>query len=360
MINQRLNRTRLPAPVRRDVVRPTKLLSHPWETGHPFVFCIMEVQRYQENHRDALFAYWKRCGASVPFFFSVSPKRWQHCLLDDELNGEKLFDNLETLLAIEKGQVLGFAQYGHPNFAWDASGQRYDSPHIGVIRHLYFEKARLDVAEALFARARAYLSLFPQGHAFYHILGMSCNAHHGKLHTGLGYIDEFIRKKGFQIEHENVYYSLEMSATETLSWKELKLVACPSPLTSIQDYEVCLQEKPIGCLQVRFLDELTGGYTSDTVYLTWIGLDESCRGLGWGTRTLQLLVAELRSEGYRYLHTDTASTNHIARRFYNRFGFQDRGRTRSYCESMPRGGILVAGPGDQSLSTEGGNDIGSA
>jgi ribosomal protein S18 acetylase RimI-like enzyme len=292
----------------------------------------MEVQRYQENHRDALLAYWKTLGASVPYFFLVSPKRWQDCLLDDELDGDKLFGNLETLLATEKGQVLGFAQFGHPNFAWDTNGQRYDNPHIGVIRHFYFEKARLDVAEAMLARARAYLRAFPQGYAFYHILGMSCNAHHGKLHTSLRYIDEFLRKNGFEIEHENVYYSLEMNASETLAWNELRLVACPSPLAGIQDYEIHLLGKPIGSLTVRFLEQLTGGCTSDTAYLTWLGIEESCRGLGWGTRTLQLLVAELRDKGYRYLHTDTASTNHIARHLYERCGFQDRGGTRSYLE----------------------------
>jgi len=292
----------------------------------------MELERYQEQHRDDLLAYWKRLGASVPYFFAVSPKRWENCLLDDELDGEKLFANLETLLAIEKGQVLGFAQYGRPNYAWDSSGQRYGNPHIGVIRHFYFEKARVDVAEAMLARASAYLRRFPQGHAFYHILGMSCNAHYGKLHTSLEYIDEFLQKNGFQIEHENVYYSLEMTATETVAAQELKLVTCPSPLAGIRDYETHLRGESIGRLQVRFLEELSGGYTSDTVYLTWIGIEESCRGLGWGTRTLQLLVAELRGKGYRYLHTDTASTNHIAQRFYERFGFQDRGRTRSYLE----------------------------
>jgi len=292
----------------------------------------MEVQRYQESHRDALLAYWRDLGASVPYFFPVSPKRWQDCLLDDELNGERLFGSLETLLAIENGQILGFAQYGQPNFAWDTNGQRYDNPHIGIIRHFYFERARLDVAEAMLARAKAYLRAFPQGYAFYHILGMSCNAHHGKLHISLGYIDEFLRKNGFEIEHENVYYSLEMNASETPVWNELRLVAPPSPLASMQGYEIYLREKPIGSLTVRFLEELTGGYTSHTAYLTWIELEESYRGQGWGTRTLQLLIGELRDRGYRYLHTDTASTNRIARRLYGRCGFQDRGRTRSYLE----------------------------
>jgi hypothetical protein len=149
----------------------------------------MRLQRYQGNHRDALLAYWETLGASIPYFFSVSPEKWQSCLLDDELNGEKLFGNLVTLLAAEKGQVLGFTQYGRPNFAWDASGKRYDNPGMGVVRHFYFEKTRPDVAEAMLARARACLGLFPQGYAFYHMFGMSCNAHHGKLHTSLGHID---------------------------------------------------------------------------------------------------------------------------------------------------------------------------
>ena len=52
-------------------------------------------------------------------------------------------------------------------------------------------QAVLDAAEALSVRASAYLGRFPQGHAFYHALGMSCNAYHGKLHTSLGHVDAF-------------------------------------------------------------------------------------------------------------------------------------------------------------------------
>ena len=290
----------------------------------------MDIREYQESDLHKLLEYWRRIGANIPYFFPVSTERWQACLLEDKLNGETLFKDLETFFVTENDQTLGFVQYGQPSFAWDASGEKFYNPRIGVIRHFYFEEGRADVGEVLLAKANAYLKRFKKGHAFYHILGMSCNAHHGKLHSSLRHIDELMQTHSFQIEQENVYYSLDMEDAQLPDNVELKLIAKRIQHTNVQDFGVQLEDRTVCTAQVRFLEELTGGCTDDTVYLTWIGVNKPYRGLGLGTKSLQLLARYLQCKGYRYLHTDTANSNNTAQRFYERFGFQNQGITRSY------------------------------
>jgi len=65
--------------------------------------------------------------------YPESVQKWQNCFLEDELDGERVFDSQETYLATKNGQVLGFAQSGGPNFAWDENGQKVYNPQIGVI-----------------------------------------------------------------------------------------------------------------------------------------------------------------------------------------------------------------------------------
>ena len=63
----------------------------------------MDIREYQASDMYRLFEYWRRVGAVIPYFFPVSAQRWQVCLLEDELNGERIFKNLETYFATEKG-----------------------------------------------------------------------------------------------------------------------------------------------------------------------------------------------------------------------------------------------------------------
>lgn len=113
----------------------------------------MSIREYQGNDLHRLFEYWRKVGTGIPYFFPVSAQKWQTCLLEDALDGERIFESLETYLATENGQILGFVQCGQPNSVWDENGQKYYNPHIGVIRHLYYEKGRNDVGEALVVEA---------------------------------------------------------------------------------------------------------------------------------------------------------------------------------------------------------------
>ncbi|MGB8984306.1 MAG: GNAT family N-acetyltransferase [Anaerolineales bacterium] len=293
----------------------------------------MEVIKYQEDHFEALFSYWKKLGEQVPYFFPVSPEKWRECLLDDKLENERLFPFQEVFVALEKGKVIGFIQYGQPAFAWDENGQLCCNPQIGVLRHFYFDEDRFDAAHLLFAAGESYMQQFEIRHAFYHIFGMSCNAHHGKLHHSLEHVDRFLRGNGYRVEHENVYYSLELTECDPPCQDGLQLVPKPIVEPGIRNYEICLRDNLIGTLQIRFLDELTGGATTDIACLTWIGIRQEFRGQGCGTRVLQRLAADLHGEHYRQLHLDTANTNRVAQHFYERFGFENRGITRCYIKT---------------------------
>lgn len=291
----------------------------------------MDIKAYQKSDLHGLFQYWRKVGANAPYFFPVSASHWQTCLLEDTLDGEKKFKSLETYLATERGQVVGFMQWGDPHFAWDESGKHYNPP-ISVVRQLYFEKGRDDVGQALWAQAKKHADNFDPQHAFYHILGMSCNAHHGKLHHSQAHIDQFLLHTcGFRVEHENVYYVLDMKGFAPV--KEPQLYFRSIDNASGERFEIGSGAEVLGTAQVSYLDRLTGGHTCDTAYLTWIGVAEQHRRQGIGAELLTHLVQFLLRKQYRYLHTDTASVNVRAQRFYEKLGFRNAGYTRSYIQT---------------------------
>jgi ribosomal protein S18 acetylase RimI-like enzyme len=296
----------------------------------------MKARKYQEKDSESLFAYWQRLGEKIPYFFPVTSGKWHECMFEDKLDNEKKFLFQETFVAEENGQIVGFIQYGQPAIAWDEQGQKYQNPQIGIIRHFYFEADRFDVANLLYAQCENYLKQFSGQHAFYHIFGVSCNAHHGKLHESLDHVNRFLIEKGYRLEHENQYYSLELQEDQVANHteNELRLVPKPVPQPSLGEYEICLHESPIGMIQIRYLEMLTGGATANIVYMTWIGINEAFRRQGWGSKAMELLIATLHSKGYKQLHLDTASTNETAQQFYEHYGFESRGRTRSFIKTI--------------------------
>ena len=130
----------------------------------------MKIKEFQTSSAARLFEFWQEIGKKIPYFFPVSFDQWQVCLIADELEGERIFKELKTFYASEGDQVLGFVQFGQPNYAWDEKGQKYTDPDIGVIRHLYYQQDQPDIGEALLQKACDYLALFQMKHAFYHIL----------------------------------------------------------------------------------------------------------------------------------------------------------------------------------------------
>ena len=288
---------------------------------------MLVIKRYDATDVSRLYAYWRKAGADVPFFFDVSEERWHLCLVRDEREGERIFEHVETVLALAGDEVLGFVQYGEPNFAWDTDGRKVYAPHIGVVRQLYFERGRPDVGHALMKQTEAFLADFRRSFAFFHALGMSCTAHHGKLHSSQLHVEPVLGAYGFGVEHENVYYSLDLSKVEAAG-NEVQMESARD--AQGETFTARLDGRQIGSARVAFLDALTDGRTPDVAYLTWIGLDEGYRGRGFGSAFLRLLAGHLRSQGNAWLHTDTASDNTVAQRFYEGRGFDNRGFTRSY------------------------------
>ena len=296
----------------------------------------MNVRGYRNSDLESLYQFWTSVGEEIPYFFPVSVERWRACLLEDTLEGQALFRTLQTDLATRNGQVLGFVQYGEPSFAWDERGERYEDPQIGVVRQLYFAEGRDDVGEALLGRAQSSLARFEQTHAFYHILGMSCTARHGKLHQSQGHVHGLLQRRGLRVEYENVYLVLDMLAAQP---KE----GSPGRLQNVdgsrgERFEMWRGGEVVATARVGYLDRLTEGRTSDTVYLYWIGVVPPLRGQGIGGQFLMLLAAWLVTKGYRYLHTDTARKNVGAQRFYKTLGFVRAGVTRSYMRSRGSAG----------------------
>lgn len=288
----------------------------------------MEIRKFQASDATKLFSYWGKTGAEIPYFFPVSISKWQACLLEDELDGEEIFKNLETHFVTVEDQIIGFVQYGQPNFAWKENGGKYHNPDIGVIRHLYYDQDQPNAGEILIQKAKDYLERFSHQYAFYHILGMSCNAHHGKLHQSLSHVEQLLFSHGFSIEHENYYYVLDMQTIEPQISREFHLVSTYNK--NEISFEVQQNEHSIGTAKVFLMDKLTDGYARDAVYLRWISMKKQHQDKGIGKEFLHLLISYLQNKGYRYLHTDTANTNTRAQRFYLRENFQSKGLTRNY------------------------------
>lgn len=288
----------------------------------------MEIREYRRSDLRRLFQYWVDVGKEIPFFFPVSAGGWQRCLLQDELDGALLFSRLHTHLATEGDQVLGFVQWGQPGFAWDELGLRVSNPPIGVVRQLFFDAGRHDVGEALLDRATGDLASFERIHAFYHILGMSCNAHHGKLHSSQAHVEQLLLARSFRVEHENAYYVLELQRSTGIENAACEFGIVPGSCE--EKLELLLAGEIVGRAQIRRLERLTGGRAPDAAYLTWLGVEERHRGQGYGPVLVTALNQFLRGKGVRWLHTDTAVGNLRARKLYEGLGFQMRGTTRSY------------------------------
>jgi ribosomal protein S18 acetylase RimI-like enzyme len=289
----------------------------------------MEIRAFQKSDLQPLFAYWQTIGEKIPYFFPVSLEKWHACLLYDTVDDEPKFVAQKMYVAIENGTIIGFIQGVQSAYAWNEKGEKYPDDQIGIIRHFYHDEGRVEVAKLLLGKIEPFINQFPQQYAFYHIFGMSCNAHHGKLHASLWHVEPYLLGKGFEREHENVYYSLELKDHQVGQQSGL-LVQKPNHRTHKEDYEIIAGDKLIGSLRIGFLDQVTGGKTADTVYLTLLRIKQEYRRQGWASQAMMVLTNELHSRGYKYLHTDTAGTNIAAQRLYESLGFVNQGRTRSY------------------------------
>src|SRR5690554_847078 len=166
---------------------------------------IIEIGKYNAG---LLFDYWIKIGKGIPYFYKTSYQLFKKSLFDDTFEGMSIFSENKVLVAIEKGSVKGFIQYGLPTFHFTESGKTTQDINIGVIRNLYYERTRTDIGRELLDLSLMFFeeNNIKEIYAFYHAMGMSCNGNHGKLHEKFDYIGNLLFEIGFEIEHENIYY----------------------------------------------------------------------------------------------------------------------------------------------------------
>lgn len=281
-----------------------------------------------------LFKYWKELGKSIPYFYETTYEAFVSSIFFDK------FNNLETLkvnfvkAALDGDRVVGFIQYGIPSFHYTETGELLNDPDIGVIRNLYFDREQSDMGNKLIDTALEYFKIndYDNLYAFYHAMGMSCNGNHGKLHEDFSYIAKLLFAKDFQIEHENVYYTIDMKE-KNLNQKFSFTMKVFDQADGLQRLDLMDGEETLGNAQIKYLNNYTGITDEDKVYLVWIGIKQTRKRMGIGSNFIEQIMNYCLAKGYRYMHTDTALNNIDAQKFYERNEFINHGITRSYLKN---------------------------
>ena len=157
-------------------------------------------------------------------------------------------------------------------------------------------------------------------YAFFHYFGMSCFARHGKLFEKHIHIDALLKESGFEIEHENVYYSSLLGGEENY-----EAVMVPQNLTkgNHQYMDFRMDDLQVGGCEVHYLSDTTA-------YLRCIYINGDIVGKGIGTKCMSALKQYLYNKGITRFDTDTALDNIVAQHYYEKTGFAREGITRSY------------------------------
>ena len=254
---------------------------------------------------------------ATPYFFEVSFEDWKKSFEDDtDGEGRTLFKELCVKAVYEDDILTGFVQYGKTAFGFaETSDISYP-----VIRNLYFREGRKDAGKMLLEEAMNSLGTKERIYAFFHYFGMSCFARHGKLFENHSHIESLLKETGFEIEHENVYYSSLLSESA-----ESEAVTTPCNLTTgNQQYiDFRIDDNQVGGCEIHYVDDTTA-------YLRWIYINSDIVGKGIGTKCMVALKSFLYEKGYRRFDTDTALNNLVARHYYEKTGFTRRGITRSF------------------------------
>lgn len=256
-----------------------------------------------------------------PYFFPVDYGTWEESFLRDiDGEGSTLFKELCVKGAYDDGELIGFIQYGKTAFGFNDQGAISSDISHCIIRNLYFNKNRADVGQMLLEEALNAFVSSDTVYAFFHYFGMSCFARHGKLFEQHVHIEDLLKKNGFAIEHENVYYSSVLNCDEK---SEVELNLHTLTKGNQQNIDFMLSGSQVGGCELHFLD-------NKTAYLRWIYVNDALTGKGIGTQCMNALKRWLYQKGITRLDTDTAVSNVIAQHYYEKNRFTREGITRSY------------------------------
>ena len=263
---------------------------------------------------------------AVPYWFDVSYGLWLESYNNDtDYDGDRMFSELMTYAAYAENNIVGFIQFGISNYIYNENGEKDHSEKCGVIRNLYFDRDHT-CGEKLVSLAEEYFDEknISKKSAFFHALGMTCNAGHGKLYCGLPHIEEALLTAGYVKEHENVYYKRQLSIDDLNVQNTVLIKYNADNSKGMRVFSICIDHRCVGAGEIVYLPQ------GEVCYLKWIYIDEGEQGKGYAAAALEKLCADLYSSGIRRLDTDTADGNIIAQKLYLKTGFKDMGRTRSY------------------------------
>lgn len=257
----------------------------------------------------------------TPYFFSVSFEEWKKSFERDiDGEGRELFNELFVKAVYDNDKLVGFIQYGKTAFGFDESGEISGDVSYPVIRNLYFKEDRADAGELLLNDAMKNLGTDEREYAFFHYFGMTCFARHGKLFENHAHIDSLLKDKGFEVEHENVYYSSVLVESEN---SDVVIKANDLTKGNQQYIDFKIDGNQVGGCEVHYLSDTTA-------YLRWIYVNGDIVGKGIGTKCMTALKSFLFEKGIRRFDTDTAINNTVAQHYYEKNGFVREGVTRSY------------------------------
>lgn len=257
----------------------------------------------------------------TPYYFEVDFEIWKKSFTDDiDGEGRVLFKELLVKAVYDNDELVCFIQYGKTAFGFDDNGEISKDISYPVIRNLYFNKDRVDAGELLLKEAINNITTDEKLYAFFHYFGMSCFARHGKLFEQHAYIDKLLKENGFEIEHENVYYSSRLYGDEE---SEAEIIPHNMTKGNQQYIDFKIDGNQVGGCEVHYLDDTTA-------YLRWIYVNGNIVGKGIGTKCMIALKLFLYEKGIRRFDTDTALNNTVAQRYYEKNNFTREGITRSY------------------------------
>ena len=258
-----------------------------------------------------------------PYFLAKNYDAWKQSFIEDvDGEGRRLFLELWVKVAYDNDAIVGFIQYGKSAIGFDKKGDISSEVSYPIIRNLYFDQNRMDAGKLLLQEALNTFDSENKVYAFFHYFGMSCFARHGKLFERYEHIEELLKQNGFEIEHENVYYSCMLNGYEI---SEAEVVSHELTEGNQQYIDLMLAGDQVGGCEVHFVDD-------KTAYLRWIYINENITGQGVGTKCMKALKNWLYCKGVTRFDTDTALSNLVAQGYYEKNNFTREGITRSYYE----------------------------
>lgn len=283
---------------------------------------------YQKVTDDkVLFRFYNTVKEKIPYWFDVNYELWcQSMFRDTDYESITLFRDLETYAAYADADMVGFIQFGIPSYVYGQNGEKNYDVCSGIIRNLYFGAEHVKCGQELVKLAERYFAAHgvQQKYAFFHAFGMTCNAGHGKLYCTQSHIEQVLHACGYKKEHENVYYIKMLTKEVLISESDTEVRYAETNEKGLCGFTIFADNVYIGAGELVYLPQKT------IAYLKWIYIENDFQHKDYASKALRLIFDGLFRQGINRIDTDTADGNLIAQKLYEKNGFENMGRTRSY------------------------------